>query len=415
MTFIKLQNVNKTYKVYSSSRDRVVELFHPLRKKYHHEYRALKDVSLEIVKGESIGIIGRNGAGKSTLLKAISGVLTPTSGTVEVHGKVAALLELGAGFNPQLSGYDNIFFQGAVMGFTAKEMETKVKEIIDFADIGEHIFQPVKTYSSGMFARLAFSIAINVDPDILIIDEALAVGDIFFQRKCHERIRTYLSKEKILIFVAHNFEAIRTLTQRSIIMEKGQVVLDTNSKDAVFAYRAMESQNQLPTQRKGEGEIKEYGESSCRITEVSLSDENGDFKDIFSSGEVITISIECEVYTSLADLSVGIRLRNKEGIKVYSGGTLNIDLKDGEQKLNYIQFSQGDRFIVEFKVPCGFGENLYELEAYIVEEKEPYFKFSKTLYWRDDACFFQVKHERDRYFFGGVCDPGFSYTLKQNK
>ena len=189
---IKVENLSKIYKLYNRPVDRMKESLHPFRKKYHKEFFALNDVSFELKKGETLGIIGKNGSGKSTLLKIITGVLAPASGSVYVNGKVSALLELGAGFNPEMSGIENVFFQGAIMGYSRQEMDSKIDEILSFADIGEFVYQPVKTYSSGMFARLAFAVAMSVwILTILIVDEALAVGDARFVKKCYERMDVF--------------------------------------------------------------------------------------------------------------------------------------------------------------------------------------------------------------------------------
>ena len=179
---IKVESLSKIYKLYNTPMDRLKETMHPFRKKYHKDFFALKDISFEVKKGETFGIIGKNGSGKSTLLKIITGVLSPSSGNVTVNGRVSSLLELGAGFNPELNGIENIYFYGTINGFSKEEMDSRLDSILAFADIGEFVFQPVKSYSSGMYVRLAFAVAIQVDPEILIIDEALSVGDIFFQK-----------------------------------------------------------------------------------------------------------------------------------------------------------------------------------------------------------------------------------------
>jgi len=223
---IKVQNLTKVYHLYDSPKDRLKEALNPFKKSYHHDFYALNDVSFEIKKGETVGIIGRNGAGKSTLLKIITGVLTPTGGTVEVNGKIASLLELGAGFNPEMTGMENIYFNGTIMGFTKEEMDRKVDDIIAFADIGKFIHQPVKMYSSGMFARLAFSVAINVEPDILIVDEVLSVGDAAFQRKCFTRLEELKKKMRTIIFVSHNEEQVVQLCQRAILLKDGELIID---------------------------------------------------------------------------------------------------------------------------------------------------------------------------------------------
>ncbi|MFA6550605.1 MAG: ABC transporter ATP-binding protein, partial [Candidatus Gracilibacteria bacterium] len=221
---IKTENLSKSYKLYKNPIDRLKESLSPFRKKYHHDFFALKNINFEIKKGETIGIVGKNGSGKSTLLKIITKVLTPTEGHVTTKGKISALLELGAGFNPELSGTENIYFNGAIMGYTKEEIDKKLDNIIAFADIGEFIEQPVKTYSSGMFVRLAFAVATNVDPEILIIDEALSVGDMFFQAKCMEKMKKMINKGITLMFVSHDTGAIKSVCQKSILLDEGAII-----------------------------------------------------------------------------------------------------------------------------------------------------------------------------------------------
>ena len=218
---IKVQNLSKVYKLYDKPIDRLKESLHPFKKKYHKDFYALNDVSFEIKKGETVGIIGKNGAGKSTLLKIITGVLTPSSGHVHVNGRIASLLELGAGFNPEYTGVENIYLQGTLMGYTHEEMESKIQAILDFADIGDFVYQPVKSYSSGMFARLAFAVNINVDPDILIVDEALAVGDMNFQAKCMTAMDRIKQKGTTIFFVSHDIGSVKSLCDKGIYIKNG--------------------------------------------------------------------------------------------------------------------------------------------------------------------------------------------------
>ena len=208
-TVIEINHLTKKYDMYKKPSDRLKEALSPTGKTYHEVFYALNDVNVEVKKGEMIGFIGENGSGKSTILKIITGVLTPSEGEVKIEGNIAALLELGSGFNPEYSGYENIFLNGMVLGFSREEMQDKVDDIINFADIGDHLYQPVKTYSSGMFVRLAFAVAINVDPDILIVDEALAVGDLEFQLKCMEKFTELRNAGKTILFVSHDVNAVR--------------------------------------------------------------------------------------------------------------------------------------------------------------------------------------------------------------
>ena len=221
---IKVENLSKIYKLYDKPIDRLKESLHWGGKKYHKDFYALNDISFEIKKGETVGIIGKNGSGKSTLLKIITGVLTQTSGNVKVNGKVSALLELGAGFNPEYTGIENIYFQGNLMGYTEEEVDSKLQDILDFADIGEFINQPVKMYSSGMFARLAFAVAINVEPDILIVDEALSVGDVKFVFKCLNKLKNMQESGATIILVTHDIQTVKTFCCRGIWIKNGNLL-----------------------------------------------------------------------------------------------------------------------------------------------------------------------------------------------
>ena len=218
---VVIKNLTKEYRLYDNPWDRVKEVFSVTGKKYSRGFKALDGISMEVNRGETVGIVGANGAGKSTLLKIITGVLPPTSGEVQVNGKIAALLELGAGFNQEYTGLQNIYLNGRIMGFSRKQMEERVDAIVEFADIGEFVDQPVKTYSSGMFARLAFAVAINVEPDILIVDEALSVGDLFFQNKCFQKFEELKSRGATILFVSHDIASVRQMCSRALWIDKG--------------------------------------------------------------------------------------------------------------------------------------------------------------------------------------------------
>lgn len=233
---IKIEHLSKVYKIFDKPTDRVKEALNPFRKRYSRDFYALNDVSLTIKKGETVGIIGKNGAGKSTILKIITGVLTPTSGSVQVNGRIASLLELGAGFNPEMTGIENIYMNGTIMGYSKEEMDDRLQEIIDFADIGEFIHQPVKMYSSGMFARLAFAVNVNVTPDILIVDEALSVGDVFFQNKCFKRMDALKKSGVTVLFVSHDMGSIRQLCDKCLWLENGGMRQYGSVEEVAAAY-----------------------------------------------------------------------------------------------------------------------------------------------------------------------------------
>ncbi len=223
-TVISAKNLTKTYRLYDAREDRVKETFHPFRKKYHRPFNALQNITFDVKKGDTFGIVGKNGSGKSTLLQLICGVLHPTSGELYIDGKVSALLELGTGFNPEFTGRENVFINGSIIGLSRREIEQKLDRILAFADIGSFIDQPVKTYSSGMYVRLAFAIAINVDPDILVVDEALAVGDIYFQHKCITRMRDLIRAGCTLVFVSHDISAVKSLCRKALFLDNGEMV-----------------------------------------------------------------------------------------------------------------------------------------------------------------------------------------------
>lgn len=233
---LNIKNLGKCYHIYNKPSDRLKQLLFLGKKQFYREYWALQDINFEVKKGESVGIIGRNGSGKSTLLQLICKTLTPTQGQIEIQGKVAALLELGAGFNPEFTGKENVFLSGAILGLSDAEMHEKYNAIIEFADIGSHIDQPVKTYSSGMFIRLAFSVQACLNPDILIVDEALSVGDIFFQQKCIERIQKLRNQGTTILFVSHDMAIVRDLCEKALYLNSGKAIFFGRSNQAIMKY-----------------------------------------------------------------------------------------------------------------------------------------------------------------------------------
>lgn len=326
---IKAENVSKIYKLYSSPKDRLKEALHPLRKQYHQEFEALKDVSFIIKKGESVGILGTNGAGKSTLLKILTGVLKPTSGKVSIHGRIAALLELGSGFNPELTGMENIYFQAAIMGISEEDIESKLDEIMSFADIGEFIYQPVKTYSSGMFARLAFSIAINVSPDILIVDEALSVGDAFFQAKCFLKIKELKQKNDLtFIFVSHSTAAVRSLCSKALLLSQGRMISFASSSEVAELYF---NRNVKSTQGTidvnscdviGEEDFNRkvsFGRIQNGLAyfkKVEILDNKNSPISLIEFGQSINVKMTIECKGNIDLLAFGLHIRNQDGVDV---------------------------------------------------------------------------------------------------
>lgn len=233
---IKVESLSKIYPLYKSPNDRLKEALHPLRKKYHKEFYALRNISFEVERGDSLGIIGQNGSGKSTLVKILSRVLTPSSGSFDIRGRVISLLELGAGFNPELTGLENIYFYGTILGFSKKMVDERLDVILAYADIGEFIYQPLKTYSSGMRARLAFSVASHVNPDILILDEVLAVGDLRFKQKCLRTMRDIIDSKRTVLFVSHDMGAVTSFCNKTLWIKGGKIEAFGDSSDIVKKY-----------------------------------------------------------------------------------------------------------------------------------------------------------------------------------
>ncbi|MDT2458475.1 ABC transporter ATP-binding protein [Enterococcus avium] len=269
-TVIKINHLTKKYDMYKKPSDRLKEALSPTRKTYHEVFYALNDVNVKVEKGEMIGFIGENGSGKSTILKIITGVLTPSEGEVKIEGNIAALLELGSGFNPEYSGYENIFLNGMVLGYSREEMAEKVDDIINFADIGDHLYQPVKTYSSGMFVRLAFAVAINVDPDILIVDEALAVGDLEFQLKCMEKFTELRNAGKTILFVSHDVNAVRRFCDRVYWLKNGVVEAEGETMEITETYENFLKKKSLKTVDRENSSSEDF--SAYDIVEVKSAE-----------------------------------------------------------------------------------------------------------------------------------------------
>ena len=379
-TVIKISNLVKEYKMYSNKKDRLLEAVLPGYKK-HSTFRAMDNLDLEIRKGEVLGILGKNGAGKSTLLKMITGVVNPTSGSLEVNGKISSLLELGAAFNPELTGYENIYQHGQVMGLSDKEIKEKEQEIIDFADIGEHLSQPVKTYSSGMFARLAFACAINVDPDILIVDEVLSVGDMAFQLKCFKKFEQFKNKGKTIIFVTHNINDVLTNCNRAIILENGRKTFDGTVKDGVNRYKKIivgidpdeaerkekEKQEKIKASKPKEQGYEnvelwkdkmnqnpnmiEYGTEEAEVYDYGVFDGEGNLVTTFDNGDEITFKSKVKFFTEVKDPIFTMTIKDFTG-KDVAGTNTNIE------KVITGTFNKDDVAIVEFvqKVPVAPGK-----------------------------------------------------------
>lgn len=368
---IKIEHLSKVYKIFDKPMDRVKEAFNPFHKRYSSDFYALNDVSLTLKKGETVGIIGKNGAGKSTILKIITGVLTPTSGNVQVNGRIASLLELGAGFNPEMTGVENIYLNGTIMGYRAEEMDARLQDIVDFADIGDFIHQPVKMYSSGMFARLAFAMNIAVEPDILIVDEALSVGDFMFQFKCMQKFKELQQKGITILFVSHSSQQIINVCDRCIFLKNGHVKLDSyDVQGAVFSYEedvrdiGKTTASETAPERLCDNSCTEennddddnddvfnvfpdqsineyrYGNHEAVVDHICINyDDSDNDEGILESGRVVFIKLYIKSKRDMHSIAGGCAIQDVNGSTVWGTNTLNpaneMKLRKGWNVLTY--------------------------------------------------------------------------------
>ena len=348
-TVIEIKNITKIYNLYNKPSDRLKEALFS-RKSRHTEFAALNDVSFDVCKGEILGIIGKNGSGKSTILKIITNVLTPTSGACIVKGKIAALLELGAGFNMEYTGIENIYLNGQMIGFSKEEMDKKLQDIIDFADIGEHIFQPVKTYSSGMFARLAFSVAISVDPDILIVDEALSVGDVFFQNKCYRRFEEFRDKGKTILFVTHDMGSVIRYCNRCVLLNAGKKVGEGKPQEMVDLYKRImvgqwnENEEKNSTiensidstninvnrlwkeQISTNPDMEVYGDGRAEIIDFGIFSDSGNIGNNVYKGDYYTVKMKVRINDDNLNPIFAFKLRDVKGTELTGTNTMLEDI-----------------------------------------------------------------------------------------
>ena len=351
---IEIKNISKIYNLYNKPSDRLKEALFS-RKSRHTEFAALNNVSFNVNKGEILGIIGKNGSGNSTILKIITSVLTPTSGECIVKGKIAALLELGAGFNMEYTGIENIYLNGQMIGFSKEEMDKKLQAIIDFADIGEHIYQPVKTYSSGMFARLAFSVAISVDPDILIVDEALSVGDVFFQNKCYRRFEEFRERGKTILFVTHDMGSVIRYCNRCVLLNAGKKVAEGKPQEMVDLYKrimvgqwneneenaqdssSIQSSNVKvdelwKDQISTNPDIEVYGDGRADIIDFGIFSDTGDIGNNVYKGDYYSVKMKVRINEDNLNPIFAFKLRDIKGTELTGTNTMLEDIDTSQCK-----------------------------------------------------------------------------------
>ena len=381
---LQIQNVSKVYRLYRRPVDRLLE-FLPFTTDYSPtEFWALRDVTLGVERGEVFGIVGPNGSGKSTLLQIVSGILDPTRGRVLTKGRIAALLELGAGFNPEFTGRENVFLNGEILGMPRREMDRVFPDIEKFAEIGTFIDRPVKEYSSGMYVRLAFATAIHVDPEILIVDEALAVGDAIFANRCIKKFEELKSRGVTVLFVSHDLGLVKRLCDRAALMVDGKVAAIGNPSEVVNRYvgLVLERQEQRPLDPSCTGGTFRHGDGASRVILADLIDENGASTRNLTPGEPMTIRVRARAETDLDDPVVGVLIRNRLGIDVFGTNT----------RIEHVDFGTvgaGETFEVDFTFDCLLTRQDYTLTV-ATQYKEGY-----SQDWLDDVISFSVVDARD--------------------
>lgn len=431
---LSVRDLGKCYHIYDRPQDRLRQILRRRRKRYYREFWALRGLSFELRRGDALGIVGQNGSGKSTLLQLIAGTLQPSEGEIRIEGRVAALLELGSGFNPNFTGRENVYMNGAILGLSRREIDERFDDIAAFADIGEFLNQPVLTYSSGMMVRLAFAVQVQVNPDILIIDEALAVGDALFQKRCFQRLEELRAAGLTLLFVSHDQESVRTLTSNAILLHEGCVRSSGPSGEVLLDYRRLLHDEEKRyfdrylEQARGKPPAKteraastpgsdgndrsdrlSFGDFDAEVLDARVLGGSNEEDSVVYPGEKLAIRVRVRVNRDMNHLNVAVRIRNKQGVKMYSWGTLNQDMAiwagraTGETFWER-SFRAGDEVVVDFECICNLGVNLYEVQVAVSEERDRSYNAQRILHWRDEAAFFQVLMATQEYFFGGACD-----------
>lgn len=364
---ISCKEISKMYKLYDKPGDRVKEALGLSKEKLYKEHYALSKIDMEIYRGECVGIIGTNGAGKSTLLKIITGVLNPSAGTVKIQGKISALLELGAGFNMEYTGIENIYINGRMTGFTKEEVDRKLSDILEFADIGEFVYQPVKTYSSGMFVRLAFAVAINIEPDILIVDEALAVGDVFFQAKCFKKFEEFKNQGKTILFVSHALGTIQKYCDRAILLNKGEKIAEGSTKEVIDLYNKQLSQDNkadakselLDKERNKQAEVDtdaliwkeslitnpkvlEYGNKNAEIVDFCIIDDAGTITNNVMKDSYFEVRMKVKFQKVIKNPIFAFTIKDLKGTELTGTNTLLQGVETGE-------IAEGEVRIITFR------------------------------------------------------------------
>ena len=400
---LTVDGLKKVYKLYDQPSDRLKSYL--LRKQYYRQHTALESVSFQLKAGESLGILGQNGAGKSTLLKMLAGVLLPDQGNISIDGNITGLLELGTGFDNNLSGYNNVLINGLLIGMSQQEIETKRQAIIEFSELGGFINEPMRTYSSGMAMRLAFAIAIHADPKCFLVDEALSVGDGYFQQKCINKIKRYRESGGALVFVSHDLNAVKMVCDRVIVLDHGVVVADCDPEEGVNIYnrilaKEVQHDSSSSLNNVGQSNSKNYGSNLAEILAIKVTGEKSQ-TDVITSGEMLNIKLQIKANSVVPDITVGIMLRDRFGQDIF--GT-NSNLKD--RSLNLVN---GQQVAVNYAITAAVATGKYTITAALHSSKT---HLSDCYHWCDRIATFEVAGHYGEPF-SGVCNLPTEITIGQ--
>ena len=390
---IRVNNLGKAYRRYPSHRARLLEWLRPARPR-HETIWVLQDINFAVAPGQALGIIGINGAGKSTLLKLITGTIAPTTGHVTIEGRVAAMLELGMGFHPDFTGRQNCYMAGQLLGLTVAELDQLMPEIEAFAEIGEYIDQPVRVYSSGMQMRLAFSVATARRPDVLIVDEALSVGDAYFQHKSFERIRSFRADGTTLLIVSHDKAAIQSVCDRAILLDKGKVSKEGTPEEIMDLYNAMLAEREGENVRQeahDSGKLQTIsGTGQATVEHIALLQEDGSPAEVHGTGAPVTLEIRVAIHDDLPELTLGYRIKDRLGQNIFGTNTFH--------KLKPLtDLRKGQRFTVRASFPLNLGPGSYSVATALHSSDN---HLSANYEWRDLALVFEVMNLKHSYFEG---------------
>jgi len=379
---VLVENVSKRYRLYQRPADRLWELL-PGARPRHSDFWALRDISFYVDRGETLGIVGPNGSGKSTLLEIVSGILQPTAGRVATKGRTAALLELGAGFNPEFTGRENVYLNGEIMGLSRAQIRKAMPAIEAFAEIGDFIERPVKEYSSGMYVRLAFSTAIHVEPEILIVDEALAVGDAVFANRCVRKFEEMRERKITVLFVSHDLGLVKQLSNRAIFLMHGSIEAEGAPNDVINRYIGLVLERQAPRVRKQERlrASHRHGDGSSEVVSIDLLDARGQPAAAVQAGEWITVRVRSRFHAPVSDPMVGILIRTRIGMEVYGTNTRIENKSLGD-------FAAGDELEIDFRMECWLTPQTYTLTVATQNGD------GTSHDWLDDAIAFDVVDAR---------------------